>query len=206
MTLVRADTGQDDRAGRGYSAQAAAAGRPVLGLTVSVVICACALDRWDDLKQAVISVGSQAADEIVLVIDHCAELLTQAGLLAQLLPWNIVVAPNRFGPGLAGARNTGMAVAQGDIVAFLDDRAVAGPGWLAALAGHYQDPRVLGVGGMVRPEWPDGRCISASSRSACMRACSASLTAPSSSGSRIETTSGISIRGGICDPTSSTVR
>ena len=50
-----------------------------------------------------------------------------------------------------------MAVAQGDIVAFLDDRAVAGPGWLAALAGHYQDPRVLGVGGMVRPEWPDGR-------------------------------------------------
>jgi O-antigen/teichoic acid export membrane protein/GT2 family glycosyltransferase len=129
----------------------------VLGLTVSVVICASSVDRWDDLKQAVISVGSQAADEIVLVVDHCAELLTQAGLLAQLLPWNIVVVPNRFGPGLAGARNTGVAVAQGDIVAFLDDRAAAGPGWLAALAGHYQDPRVLGVGGMVRPEWPDGR-------------------------------------------------
>ena len=79
MTLVRADTGQDDRAGRGYSAAAAAAERPVLGLTVSVVICAGALDRWDDLKQAVISVGSQAADEIVLVIDHCAELLTKPG-------------------------------------------------------------------------------------------------------------------------------
>src|SRR5271165_5421132 len=157
MTLVRADTGQDDRAGRGYSAATAAAERPVLGLTVSVVICASALDRWDDLKQAVISVGSQTADEIVLVIDHCAELLTQAGLLAQLLPWNIVVAPNRFGPGLPGARNTGMAVAQGDIVAFLDDRAAAEPGWLAALAGHYQDPRVLGVGGMVRPDWQDGR-------------------------------------------------
>ena len=157
MTLVRADTGQDDGAGRGYSAAAAAAERPVLGLTVSVVICAGALDRWDDLKQAVISVGSQAADEIVLVVDHCAELLHQAGLLAQLLPWNIAVVPNRFGPGLAGARNTGVAVAQGDIVAFLDDRAAAGPGWLAALAGHYQDPRVLGVGGMVRPEWPDGR-------------------------------------------------
>ena len=103
MTLVRADTGQDDRAGRGYSAAAAAAERPVLGLTVSVVICAGALDRWDDLKQAVISVGSQAADEIVLVIDHCAELLHQAGLLAQLLPWNIAVVPNRFGPGLPGA-------------------------------------------------------------------------------------------------------
>ena len=157
MTLVRADTGQDDGAGRGYSAAAAAAERPVLGLTVLVVICAGALDRWDDLKQAVISVGSQAADEIVLVVDHCAELLHQAGLLAQLLPWNIAVVPNRFGPGLAGARNTGVAVAQGDIVAFLDDRAAAGPGWLAALAGHYQDPRVLGVGGMVRPEWPDGR-------------------------------------------------
>jgi GT2 family glycosyltransferase len=157
MTLVRADTGQDDGAGRGFSAAAAAAQRPVLGLTVSVVICASSVDRWDDLKQAVISVGSQAAGEIVLVVDHCAELVTQAGVLARLLPWNIAVVPNRFGPGLAGARNTGVAVAQGDIVAFLDDRAVAGPGWLAALAGHYQDPRVLGVGGMVRAQWPDGR-------------------------------------------------
>ena len=157
VTLVRADTGQDDRADRGRSAAAATAQRPAVRPTVSVVICAGAMDRWEDLRQAVVSVGTQTADEIVLVIDHCPELLAQAGLLAQLLPWNIVVAPNRFGPGVAGARNTGMAMAQSDVVAFLDDHAAADPGWLAAMAGHYQDPRVLGVGGLVRADWQDGR-------------------------------------------------
>jgi len=70
VTLVRAGTGRGGQADRGYSAGTAAAERPVLGLTVSVVICASALDRWDDLKQAVVSVGTQAADEMVLVIDH----------------------------------------------------------------------------------------------------------------------------------------
>jgi len=157
MTLVRADTGQDGRADRGSSAAAAAAERPAVRPTVSVVICAYTVDRWEDLKQAVVSVGKETADEIVLVIDHCPELLTRAEFLAQLLPWNIVVAPNRFQQGLAGARNTGVAISQGDIVAFLDDDAAADPGWLAAMADHYQDPRVVGVGGMVRPDWEGGR-------------------------------------------------
>ena len=157
MTLVRADTGQGDQADRGRSADPAAAEQPALRPAVSVVICAGAIDRWEELKQAVVSVGAQAADEIVLVVDHCPELLAQAELLAQLLPWTIVVAPNRFQPGLPGARDTGMAISQGDIVAFLGDGAAADPGWLAAMAGHYQDPRVLGVGGMVRPDWQDGR-------------------------------------------------
>ena len=50
-----------------------------------------------------------------------------------------------------------MAMAQGDIVAFLDDDAAADPDWLARIADHYQDPLVLGVGGMVRPDWEDER-------------------------------------------------
>lgn len=157
MTLAKADTGHDDQADRRYSAETAMAEQPVLRPTVSVVICAYTIDRWEDLKQAVASVGKEVADEIVLVIDHCPELLTRAEFLAQLLPWNIVVASNRFEQGSSGARNTGMAISQGDIVAFLDDDAAADPGWLATMAGHYQDPRVLGVGGMVRPDWEDGR-------------------------------------------------
>jgi glycosyltransferase involved in cell wall biosynthesis len=157
MTLVKADTGREEEADRGQAVDTAAADQAVLRPTVSVVICAYTIDRWEDLKRAVTSVGKQTADEIVVVIDHCPELLTQAGLLAELLPWNIVVAPNRFQQGLSGARNTGLAVAQGDIVAFLDDDAAADPGWLATMADHYQDPRVLGVGGMVRPDWEGGR-------------------------------------------------
>ena len=57
MTLVKADTGQEDQADRGHAADTAAAEQPVLRPTVSVVICACAIDKWEDLKQAVVSVG-----------------------------------------------------------------------------------------------------------------------------------------------------
>ena len=122
---------------------------------VSVVICAYSLGRWDDLRGAIQSVQKQTevAEEIVLVVDHCPELLEQA----KLLPLDIIVIPSRFEKGLSGARNTGAARARGDIVAFLDDDAAADPDWLTRIVNHYEDPRILGVGGMVRPDWEDGR-------------------------------------------------
>jgi glycosyltransferase involved in cell wall biosynthesis len=60
-------------------------------------------------------------------------------------------------PGLAGARNTAIAEARGDVVAFLDDDAEACPGWLAGLTAPYDDPDVLGVGGYIEPSWDAGR-------------------------------------------------
>jgi glycosyltransferase involved in cell wall biosynthesis len=50
-------------------------------------------------------------------------------------------------PGLVAARNAGLAAATGDVVAFIDDDAVARPDWLARLAAHYDDPLVGAVGG-----------------------------------------------------------
>jgi GT2 family glycosyltransferase len=42
-------------------------------------------------------------------------------------------------------------------VAFLDDDAVAAPGWLAHLLAPYADPAVCGVGGSVDPWFPGDR-------------------------------------------------
>ncbi|MFN8473394.1 MAG: glycosyltransferase family 2 protein [Anaerolineae bacterium] len=122
---------------------------------ISVVICAYSADRWDDLVAAVESLRSQTrqAAEIVVVIDHNPDLLERAR--AHLA--GVRVIENVQTQGLSGARNSGIAAAQGSIIAFLDDDAVADPQWLATLAAGYSDPNVLGVGGPVEPAWVTGR-------------------------------------------------
>ncbi|MQY03191.1 glycosyltransferase family 2 protein [Actinomadura macrotermitis] len=121
-------------------------------LRISVVICAYTEERWDDVHAAVASVRGQEhpAEEIIVVVDHNPAL--HARLKRSLA--DAVVVENREGRGLSGGKNTGVAVARGDVVAFLDDDAVAAPGWLAGMARHYADPRVAGVGGLTLPLWP----------------------------------------------------
>ena len=125
--------------------------------TLSVVVCAYTLDRWDDLRDAIASVLTQSRppDEVVLVVDHCQALYERA---TQELPQIRVVA-SRGLQGLSGARNTGVAVSHGDVVAFLDDDAAAEPEWTDSLLAHYGDPRVVGVGGLVVPLWSTRRPV-----------------------------------------------
>ena len=50
---------------------------------------------------------------------------------------------------LSISRNIGICMAQGDIIAFLDDDAIPEPEWLSQMAKAYQDPMVGAVGGLV---------------------------------------------------------
>lgn len=50
---------------------------------------------------------------------------------------------------LSVSRNVGICMAQGDIVAFIDDDAIPEPEWLTQLAEPYADPMVGGAGGLV---------------------------------------------------------
>jgi glucosyl-dolichyl phosphate glucuronosyltransferase len=124
------------------------------GPRLTVVVCAYTMDRWGDLVTAIESLNRQErpADEVLLIVDHCPPLAARAGVE---LP-AVRVVPSRGRPGLSGARNTGIAEATGDVVAFLDDDAAADPDWTARLLDAYGDERVLGVGGLIRPRW-DGR-------------------------------------------------
>ncbi|MFI5036188.1 MAG: glycosyltransferase [Acidimicrobiales bacterium] len=123
-------------------------------MIVSIVVCAYTLERWDALLAAAASCQRQtrAPDEIWLVTDHNEELRERAALE---IPGVQVVA-NRFERGLSGARNTGVAMSTGDVIAFLDDDAYADAEWLAELIRPFDDPRVAGVGGWIKPDWESG--------------------------------------------------
>ncbi|MFF9070336.1 glycosyltransferase [Streptomyces sp. NPDC014891] len=119
--------------------------------TLSVVVCAYTLDRWDDLRAAIGSLRAQRhpVTETVLVVDHCPGLYARA---SAAFP-GVRVRENTGRRGLSGARNTGVAAARCEVVAFLDDDAAAEPDWSARLLARYADPAVAGVGGLVRPWW-----------------------------------------------------
>lgn len=122
--------------------------------SISVVICAYTDKRWSQTCAAVNSVLVQRTSgvEIILVIDHNRQLFQR---LSALLT-DITVVESCEAPGVSGARNTGVALARGDIVAFLDDDAAAEPDWLKFIHDAYSDPAVMGVGGLILPRWETG--------------------------------------------------
>jgi glycosyltransferase involved in cell wall biosynthesis/GT2 family glycosyltransferase len=125
--------------------------------TVSVVIAAYTERRWACLQRAIASVQSQSIRpaEAILVIDHNPELLARA---QAELPY-VRVIPNTRAAGSSGARNTGAAASQGDILVFLDDDIVAGDGWLETVLTHFSRPEVVGVGGQATPLWQEARPV-----------------------------------------------
>jgi len=118
---------------------------------ISVVICAYTEERWQHLVLAVESVRQQNVlpKEIIVVIDYNIALFERARMHIA----GITVIENSGPKGVSGARSTGVAEAQGALVACLDDDATAEPGWLASFCACCDDPMVLGVGGTVKPRW-----------------------------------------------------
>ncbi|MGW8353093.1 glycosyltransferase family 2 protein [Streptomyces wedmorensis] len=125
--------------------------------SVTVVVCAYTLDRWDDVRAAIGSLRAQRhpVDEIVLVVDHCPELYERA---SAAFP-GVRVVENAGRQGLSDARNTGVEAARCEVVAFLDDDAAADPDWAGGLLARYADPDVAGVGGLVRAWWVTRRPV-----------------------------------------------
>ncbi|MEQ1577537.1 MAG: glycosyltransferase family 2 protein [Hyphomicrobium sp.] len=118
---------------------------------VSLIICAYTLDRWQDLCEAVASAQNMTRppDEIILVCDHNDELFKK--LSARFS--GLCVVANEEQRGLSGARNTGVRHAKGQLMAFLDDDAIAGREWLSILMRHFNLPGVYGATSRIEPLW-----------------------------------------------------
>jgi len=122
--------------------------------TLSVIICAHTEERYDDLNEAVESLQQQTVKplETIVAIDHNPALFERVSK-----KWaghaDVVIIENTQERGLSGARNSGISVAKGDVIGFLDDDAVAAQGWVEAIMTGYADPNVAGIGGKIDPLW-----------------------------------------------------
>ena len=118
---------------------------------ISVILCAYTEKRWDLMVASIESLEAQTLPplEIILVIDYNKSLYKRVVIHYP----EIKVLENQGKQGLSGARNTGIKSAKGDILAFIDEDATAAPDWLRNLAKAYTDSKVLGVGGIINPDW-----------------------------------------------------
>lgn len=81
--------------------------------------------------------------EVVVVADPAGVAAAQAlGLRLKILPFDEA--------NISAARNLGLAQAAGEIVAFIDDDAVAEPTWLSRLCTAFDAPQVIAATGFVR--------------------------------------------------------
>jgi glycosyltransferase involved in cell wall biosynthesis len=127
-------------------------------MRVSVVVCEHTPDRCDDARDAAESILEQTHDdvELVLVADGndavCERFQEEWGDRKA-----VRIHCNEENVGLLESRNNGAEVATGDVVAFLDDDAIADEEWVAQLVEVYETHDVPAVGGRMTPAWVAGK-------------------------------------------------
>jgi GT2 family glycosyltransferase len=109
--------------------------------SVSVVVCSyngarTIRDCLDGLLRL-----EYPAFEVIVVDDGSTD---GTGAIAREYGFRVIGTPNR---GLSSARNTGLAAASGELVAYLDDDAWPEPHWLQFLAEAFLRGDYVGVGG-----------------------------------------------------------
>ncbi|MFB6178662.1 MAG: glucosyl-dolichyl phosphate glucuronosyltransferase [Halorientalis sp.] len=127
-------------------------------MRVSVVLCTHTLDRYEAFTEAAESVLAQTYEdtELVLVSDGNADVAAE--FRADYGDRDDVVTHcNDENVGLLESRNNGASVATGDVVAFIDDDAIAEPDWVAQLVEAYEHKDAVAAGGKMTPAWVAGQ-------------------------------------------------
>lgn len=121
---------------------------------ISAIICTHNRDNY--LGAAIDSLLAQDFTEFeVVVVDNASSDRTREVVEARLsnprlrYVWEPVL-------GLSIARNTGAKLSRGQILAYLDDDAIASPSWLRVIYSAYQNQANLAIaGGKVSLLWPN---------------------------------------------------
>jgi glycosyltransferase involved in cell wall biosynthesis len=125
-----------------YTVAAIRAGAPLCSVVIPT------RERHEQLDRALRSVANlEYSNYETLIIDN-SRGDESVRCLAEQWGARLIVEPRR---GVSFARNRGALESRGEIVAFLDDDAVADSGWLGALVAEFADPAVMMVSGPYLP-------------------------------------------------------
>lgn len=124
---------------------------------VSVVVTTYTVDRLRDVEEVLDSLQAQTYPnlEIIFVGEKFRELCDHVISYGQKrgIP-NLKAVFNDGQPGLSAARNLGVGHAQGEIIAFLDDDAIAFPDWAEEVVNSLaEEDGPIAVTGPALPLW-----------------------------------------------------
>ena len=127
-------------------------------MRVSVILCTYSMDRYSDFSEAANSVLNQTYNnvELVVVVDG-TDAVYERATDDYGEKENVILHCNEQNRGLSDSRNNGVELATGDVVAFIDDDAVADSKWIAGLIDTYKRCGALAVGGKMTPAWVAGK-------------------------------------------------
>ncbi|WP_178917765.1 glucosyl-dolichyl phosphate glucuronosyltransferase [Natronomonas gomsonensis] len=127
-------------------------------MKVSVVISTYTEEMYEHFEDALQSVREQTYDdiEIVVVVDGNEPLYERIqddyGDDEEL-----VLHCNEENVGLSASRNNALELVTGDVVALIDDDAVADEHWVEELVSVYKSTDAIAAGGKMTPLWVDGK-------------------------------------------------
>jgi glycosyltransferase involved in cell wall biosynthesis len=124
---------------------------------VSVVVSGYATARLDDIQELLGSLQTQTYPriEIIFVGEKSKELFNRVSALAlEGGNRNLKTFFNDGPPGLASNRNCGVQHSDGEIIAFIDDDAIAFPDWVEEIVKTFSTrDDAIGVTGPAYPAW-----------------------------------------------------
>jgi GT2 family glycosyltransferase len=132
--------------GDGWDRGPQATPEPALPLSRASVVVPTNFARPAELRRCLKRLGEldHPDYEVIVVDNRPADAPT-----ADIEGARVVREPR---PGISAARNRGISVAAGEIIAFTDDDVQVHPGWLSALGNRFaRQPRVSAVSGLVVP-------------------------------------------------------
>ncbi len=126
---------------------------------VSVVVTTYAMERLNDVQELLDSLAAQTYPkmEILFVAERMRELADRVRHYADHKGiTNLQVVFHEGGGGLSRSRNLGVGAARGNIIAFIDDDAVAEADWVEEIVDVLAEhPSTIGVTGGALPLWED---------------------------------------------------